>query len=106
MEDYMIQMLNESNFEQTIAKGIVVVDFWAPWCMPCKKMNPVIEKLAKNNPDLIVGKLDTDESQEIARKYDIMSIPTIIIFKDGEPVEQTVGEVSEKVILEKIARVR
>jgi len=102
----MIHKLNEENFNMSIAKGIAVVDFWAPWCGPCKQMNPVVEKFAKNNSDIFVGKLDIDESPNIAQKYDIMSIPTIIIFKDGEAVEQTVGVVPERVLIEKVNSVK
>ncbi|MCL2064574.1 MAG: thioredoxin [Candidatus Cloacimonetes bacterium] len=102
----MILELNQSNFATTTEKGIVVVDFWAPWCGPCRQMNPVLTKFKENNPDIAVGKLNIDESPEIATKYNILSIPTIIIFKDGEPAEQTVGVVSEKVILEKVESVK
>ena len=94
--------LNESNFTEMIKEDISVVDFWAPWCGPCKKMIPIIDKLAENHPELKVGKVNVDESPDIAKKYNIMSIPTIIIFKDGEPAEQTVGVVSENQILEKV----
>ena len=94
--------LNNNNFEETIKEGISVIDFWAPWCGPCKMMAPVVDKIAANNPDLKVGKIDIDESPHIAQKYNVMSIPTIIIFKDGEPIDQTVGVVNEKAILAKI----
>ena len=94
--------LNEGNFESTIKSGVAVVDFWAPWCGPCKMMTPVIEKIASNNPDIVVAKVNVDEAPKVAQKYNIMSIPTIIIFKDGEPADQTIGVVSEKVIMEKV----
>ena len=94
--------LNESNYDATVKKGIAIIDFWAPWCGPCKKMTPVIEKIAKDHPQYIVGKVDIDQAPSIASRYNVMSIPTIIILKDGNPVEQTVGLVSEKVILEKL----
>ena len=95
--------LNDANFDSTVAKGIAIVDFWAPWCGPCKMMTPILEKIANNNPNLTVGKVDIDKSPGIASKFNVMSIPTLIILKDGQPVEQTVGVVSEKVIMEKIA---
>ena len=95
--------LNDANFDTTVAKGIAIVDFWAPWCGPCKMMTPILEKIAKNNPNLTVGKVDIDKTPGIASKFNVMSIPTLIILKDGQPVEQTVGVVSEKVIMEKIA---
>jgi len=102
----MASTLNDANFQEGVAKGIVLVDFWAPWCGPCKQMNPIIERIATKNPDLIIAKVDIDESPQIATKFNILSIPTIIIFKDGEPKEQTVGVVSEKTILDKIARLK
>jgi thioredoxin 1 len=102
MEAKMAKELNESNFSSSIEKGIAIVDFWAPWCGPCKMMTPVIEKIANENPNLIVAKVNVDECPGIAQKYNILSIPTIIIFKDGEPSGQTIGVVTEKVIMEKV----
>ena len=102
----MALVLNDSNFEETVKKGVSVVDFWAPWCGPCKMMAPLVDKIAANNPDLKVGKVDIDESPLIAQKYNVMSIPTIIIFKDGEPVDQTVGVVNEKALMAKVEAVK
>ena len=106
MEAMMALELNDNNFDATIKEGISVIDFWAPWCGPCKMMTPVVDKIAANNPDLKVGKVDIDESSQIAQKYNVMSIPTIIIFKDGEPVDQTVGVVNEKALMTKINAVK
>ena len=106
MEAKMALELNDNNFDATIKEGISVIDFWAPWCGPCKMMAPVVDKLATNNPDLKVGKVDIDESPQIAQKYNVMSIPTIIIFKDGEPVDQTVGVVNEKALMTKINAIK
>ena len=85
-------ILDNTNFDTEIAQGTVVVDFYADWCGPCKMLAPVIEELGND----FVGrakifKLNTDDSADIARKYGIMSIPTVIIFKDGEVKEQVVG---------------
>ena len=102
----MVLHLTEENFASSIAKGIAVVDFMATWCAPCKQMAPIIEKIAAEQTDIIVGKIDVDESGEIATKYNVLSIPTIIIFKDGEAIEQTVGIVQEKRLLEKINSLR
>jgi thioredoxin 1 len=102
----MVHELNESNFDRTIAKGISIIDFWAPWCGPCKMMTPIIEKIAEDNTEIIVGKVNIDKSQSIAQKFNVLSIPTILIMKDGEPMEQTVGVVSASTILQKIEKVK
>jgi len=94
--------LTDADFNSSVANGISIIDFWAPWCGPCKMMTPVVDKIAANNPDYIVGKVDIDRSPEIASRFNIMSIPTILILKDGVPHDQIVGVVSEKVILDKV----
>lgn len=73
-------------------KGLVVVDFWAEWCGPCKMVSPTIEELAKAYEGKVtVGKLNVDENPQIAGQYSVMSIPTVMIFKDGKPVKSIVG---------------
>jgi len=70
----------------------VLVDFWATWCGPCKMVAPVLEEIADENPDKItVAKLDIDQNPSVARDYQVMSVPTLLLFKDGEPVKQIVG---------------
>lgn len=70
----------------------VLVDFWAKWCGPCQTMGPIVEELADELQDMKVCKLDIDDAMEIARQYRVMSIPTFLIFKDGEVASRTVGE--------------
>lgn len=84
--------LNSVNFEASIQEGVVIVDFWAPWCGPCRMQTPVLEKLSEKVSDEIkITKVNIDAAQDIATKYGIQSIPTIIIFKDGVQVQKMVG---------------
>ena len=90
MSDYVV--LNENNFDNTVANGLVLVDFWATWCGPCKMLAPTIDAIATEYKDRVVaGKVDVDENEAIARRFGIMSIPTLFLFKDGEVVEKLVG---------------
>jgi thioredoxin 1 len=82
----------DENFSQETKEGLVLVDFWAPWCGPCRFVGPVIEELASEyKGKLKVGKLNVDDHQRTAMQYRVMSIPTVILFKDGEPVETMIG---------------
>jgi thioredoxin 1 len=91
--------LNDGNFEEEVVKaeGVVFVDFWASWCMPCKMMAPIVENLARQYEGKAkICKLNVDEGQKTAATYGIRSIPTVIIFKDGKQVEQSVGVLPEE----------
>lgn len=90
----LILTFSDADFETNIkaAGKAVLVDFWAAWCGPCKMIAPVIDEIAKAYADkLVVGKLNVDENNATAAKYGVMSIPTLLIFKDGEEVERIVG---------------
>ena len=79
------ESMSAAEFEEKIADGVVLVDFWAPWCGPCKAQNPILEDVAKEVKDFAsVTKVNVDEQSDLAQKYGISSIPTLIIFKDGE----------------------
>lgn len=94
-----LQDLDTASFETTVlnGEGRVVVDFWAPWCGPCKMVTPVLEKLASDHGDKVtVAKVNVDENQELAARYGIMSIPTVILFQDGKVASQIVGARSQK----------
>jgi len=92
--------LTDQNFEQEVVKfkGPVLVDFWAPWCGPCKMLGPVIDKLAEeyNGKAIKVGKMNVDENSTTPSKFGVMSIPTLIFFKNGKPMEQLVGVQKEE----------
>ena len=85
--------LNKSNFENEVLKDekIVLVDFWATWCGPCQMIAPVIKEIAEQNNKIKVGKVNVDEEQELAIQYGVMSIPTLIFFKNGNPIKEVVG---------------
>ena len=93
----MIKEITDANIQEVLAKGQpVVVDFWAPWCGPCKMMLPVVEELAAEYEGKItVGKLNVDENDETCSQYGIMNIPTILFFKNGELVNRTVGAMNK-----------
>lgn len=89
--DNLIEFTDE-NFSSEAGQGLVLVDFWAPWCMPCRVVGPIIEDLADQYAGKVkVGKLNVDDNLRVAQSFRVMSIPTVILFKDGEAVEQVVG---------------
>ncbi len=95
--------ITSKNFEKEVLKyeGTVILDFYGTWCMPCKMLAPVLDKIVSEN-DVKLAKVDVDENEELIKRYRIMSVPTIKIFKNGEEVGMFVGVVSESKILELI----
>ena len=82
---------NESEFETLIGNGVVLVDFFATWCGPCKMLGPVLEEMSEERDSLKIVKIDIDENMDLARKYGIMSVPTLILFKDGKQISTKNG---------------
>ncbi len=96
--------LTSLNFDQAVLQSAkpVLVDFWAPWCGPCKIMAPVLEALAQEIDSVVIGKVNVDEDGELAQRYNILSIPTFIIFKGGQVLEQFSGTMSKEQLKAKL----
>ena len=95
--------LSDGNFKETIKNNsLVLVDFYADWCHPCQMIAPEIEALASSLDGIVVAKLNVDENQQTAREYGVMSIPTLILFKEGKEVDRIIGAVPRSAIEEKI----
>jgi thioredoxin 1 len=105
MEKIHPKEVNSSNFKEEVLDSSlpVVVDLWAPWCMPCRMITPIVEELANDNQGkLKVFKLNTDENQDIAARYGIQGIPTLLFFKDGKEVDRLVGVAPKPIIQSKV----
>ena len=89
-----LQKLTAQNFDAAVAEGPVLIDFFANWCGPCKMLAPAVHALAEDRPALKVFQVDVDEAPELAARFHVMSIPTLVLMKDGKPVRTSVGLVS------------
>lgn len=97
----MITTVTKENFDQEVlmAKEPVLVDFWAAWCMPCKMLSPIVDQVASERSDVKVCKINIDDEGELAIRYGVMSIPTLIVFKNGEITNKSIGLISKEDIL-------
>ena len=93
-----LQDVSDTNFQAEVVESDqpVLVDFWAPWCGPCRVVAPVLEELAGERSDLRIVKLNVDDNQQTAAKYEVLSIPTMILFKGGQPVKKVIGAYPKK----------
>ncbi len=99
----IIHDINEEKFEDTLKEGIILVDFFATWCGPCKMLAPELENLSKDMKDLKIYKIDIDKYKSIAMRYRIMSVPTLLLYKDGKMVGNNMGYMPSSSLKEWIA---
>jgi thioredoxin 1 len=105
MAESVTEISNVKDFDSFTKKGIVLVDFWAEWCMPCIMMAPVMEELSEKFKGKIrFGKVNIDENQELVKKFKILSIPNFVLFKNGRPIEQFIGSMPEEDFEEKLRK--
>lgn len=98
-----VQKFDQSSFNEAIASGITLVDFYADWCGPCRMLSPLVDEIAEERTDVTVGKVNVDNEGELAQQYGVMSIPTLIVFRDGKESARLVGVKPKAAILAALA---
>ncbi len=98
--------MTDATHDATVAEGLVLIDFWAAWCGPCRQFGPVFERVSEKNPDAVFAKVDTEAEPALAEKYGVRSIPTLVIYRDGIPVFGQPGALPEAALEDLIQQVR
>jgi thioredoxin 1 len=98
--------MTSTDHDETVKEGIVLIDFWAAWCGPCRQFAPVFERVSEKNPDAVFAKVDTEDQQELAAQYGVTSIPTLVVYRDGIPVFGQPGALPEKALEDILTQVR
>jgi thioredoxin 1 len=97
-----IKVLGNKNFKTVTSRGVVLVDFWAPWCGPCKIIAPVLNDIAETEENITVAKVNVDQQQPLAKKFKVRNIPTLVVLKDGVEVHRFVGVKTKRAILKEV----
>ena len=95
-------IVTDSTFDEVIKNDVVLIDFWAEWCNPCKKLSPILDEISTET-GLLVGKLNVDENPEKTQEYSVSTIPTMVLFKSGQPVKTIVGAKPKHILLKELA---
>lgn len=104
MQDKKVTELSDNEFDMTIAEGITLVDFWAPWCAPCKMQGPILKQVAENvDGQAKIAKLNVDDSGGVAGRFGVQAIPTLLLFKDGNEVRRFVGVQPKEILIDAIS---
>ena len=98
--------MTSTDHDQTVKDGIVLIDFWAAWCGPCRQFGPVFERVSERNPDAVFAKVDTEAEPELARMYGVTSIPTLVVYREGIPVFGQPGALPEAALEDVLTQVR
>ena len=98
--------MTSTNHDATVENGIVVIDFWASWCGPCLRFAPVFEKVSERHPDVVFAKVDTDAEEQLSTQYQVSSIPTLVVYRDGIPVFGQPGALPEPALEDILRQVR